>query len=75
MTHIDELTRQLDALEAALPAMIEDNPDPGAFWSTFAGQADLIEDQAGEHAAMAGERIQVMLAEHGRYIAVVDDAI
>lgn len=75
MAHIDELTRQLDALEDALPAMIEDNPEPGDFWMAFAGKADLIADQAGEHAAMVGERIQAMLAEHGRYIAVVDDAI
>lgn len=72
MTTQDQLTAMLDALEAALPAMIEDNPDPAEFWAAFAGEADIIEDQAGEHCAMVGQRIQAMLAEHGRYIAVVD---
>lgn len=72
MTTQDQLTEMLDALEAALPAMIEDNPEPGDFWMAFAGLADVIEDQAGEHTELVARRIQKMLAEHGRYIAVVD---
>ncbi|MGH8464133.1 MAG: hypothetical protein ACRER5_08295 [Pseudomonas sp.] len=76
MTTIAELTTQLDALQAQLPKMIADNPDPGDFWCEFAGQADLIEDQAGEHTALVARRIAGMLAEHGRYVASVevDDA-
>lgn len=75
MTDLADLNSQLDALERALPALIADNPDPGDFWMAFAGQADLIEDQAGEHAVMVGERIADMLARHGRYMAgiPVDD--
>lgn len=69
----DQLTSMLDALEAALPGLIENNPDPGDFWAAFAGEADAIEDQAGEHSAMVGQRIAAMLAEHGRYIATIDE--
>lgn len=68
----DELTTLLDALEDQLPAMVEDNPDPSDFWMAFAGPADLIEDEAGEHTKAVMERIKKMLARHGRYIAVVD---
>ena len=73
MATIAELTTQLDALQAQLPQLIADNPDPGDFWCEFAGQADLIEDQAGEHTALVARRIADMLAEHGRYIATIDE--
>lgn len=66
-----ELTFQLDALEAALPGLIADNPDPADFWPAFAGQADVIEDAAGEHTQEVNQRIADMLAKHGRYIAAI----
>lgn len=72
MTTPDQLTALIDALEAQLPGLIEANPEPGDFWMAFAGEADVIEDQAGAHAAMVAERIATMLARHGRSIAVVD---
>lgn len=65
-----DLERRLDNLEAQLPTMVEDNPDPGDFWMAFASQADPIEDEAGEHTEAVMERIQEMLARHGRYIAM-----
>lgn len=71
-TDLANLNRQLDALEAALPGLITDYPDPGDFWMAFAGQADVIEDAAGEHAEHVHQRIAAMLAQHGRTIAVVD---
>ena len=69
---LPELTRRLDALEASLPALIAANPSPADFWPAFAGEADLLEDEAGEHGAFVAGRVRDMLAAHGRYIALVD---
>jgi hypothetical protein len=69
----EELIALLDALEAQLPGLIAANPDPGDFWVEFAGQVDVIEDHAGDHCAMVKERIRAMLAEHGRYLATIED--
>ncbi len=68
----EELTQQLDALEAALPRLIDEHPEPGDFWMAFAGEADAIEDAAGEHAEAVGQRIAAMLAQHGRYMATTE---
>lgn len=72
MADLLTLTRLLDELENQLPDLIQDNPDPGDFWMAFAGQADVIEDQAGEFTSVVRKRLNTMLAQHGRYIAVVD---
>lgn len=72
MTDLRTLDARLDELAASLPQMIEDNPDPGDFWAEFAGQADHIEDSAGQHCEHVMRRINAMLAEHGRYVAGVD---
>lgn len=64
----NELGRRLSDLEAELPAMIAAYPEEGEFWMAFAGEADVIEDQAGEHAALVNERIARMLARHGRFL-------
>ncbi|MCD9026829.1 hypothetical protein LDO26_01180 [Luteimonas sp. BDR2-5] len=69
---LDELNARLDALQAALPALIAEHPNPADFWEAFANQAYAIEDEAGEHAHAVNERIDAMLAMHGRYIASVD---
>lgn len=68
----EELTQRLDALEAKLPQLMQDNPAPGDFWMAFARDADVIEDAAAEHGALVSERIQTMLAKHGHYIATMD---
>lgn len=67
-----ELDRRLADLEAQLPAMIAAYRTDGEFWMAFAGEADLIEDQAGEHAGQVSQRIANMLARHGRYMAGID---
>lgn len=72
MTTQAELVQQLDALQARLPAMIADNPDDGDFWMEFAGVADTIEPAEPELTDLFHQRINQMLAEHGRYIAGVD---
>lgn len=72
MATLDELNAKLDELEAKLPGIIAANRYPGDFWMHFAGEADVIEDQAGEHAAVVNQRIQAMLAQHGFYIATIE---
>jgi len=69
---LNEMTSQLNELEAALPQMVADNPDPADFWPEFAGVADCLEGQAGEHSDLFWARINTMLAKHGRYIAYAD---
>lgn len=58
-----ELVAALDALQAALPSMIEEYPDTGDFWNAFAGQADVIE--AGDETAYVNARIDAMLVAQG----------
>ena len=72
MATLEALTAQLDDLEARLPQLIEDHPDHGDFWMAFAGEADVIEDAAGEHCQTVGRRIQEMLAQHGRYVSYME---
>ncbi|WP_246193437.1 hypothetical protein [Pseudoxanthomonas suwonensis] len=38
----------------------------------FAGVADVIEDQAGEHGQAVGKRLAAMLAQHGRYMSYME---
>ena len=45
--------------------MIEDHAEEGDFWSAFAGEADNIEDRAGEHCTFVHQRIDDMLDKHG----------
>ncbi len=72
MTNLDQLTAQLDALEAKLPDLLAAYPADGDFWMAFAGEADAIEDQAGEHVGLVSQRINAMLARYGRYIAGIE---
>lgn len=57
-----QLDVMLDALDAELPAMLEQCPDDGDFWSEFAGRADEIEEAArNEDCAYVTQRIDVMI--------------
>lgn len=71
MAKLDDLTARLDALEAALPQLITDNPDPADFWPAFAGEADVIEDRAGDRCIEVSRRLDAMLAEHGYYLGTL----
>lgn len=64
-TSLAELHRQVDALEAQIPAWLEAHPDAGDFWPAFAGVADLIEDHAEHHSAEICARIHE-LADRAR---------
>lgn len=72
MATLQALTARLDELEASLPQLIADHPDGGDFWMAFAGVADVIEDQAGEHCQAVGKRLAAMLAQHGRYMSYME---
>lgn len=72
MTTPDHLTDLLDALEAKLPDLLAAYPSDGDFWMAFAGEADAIEDRAGEHVGLVSQRINAMLARYGRYIAGIE---
>lgn len=72
MATLEALIAQLEDLEARLPQFIEDHPDHGDFWMAFVGEADLIEDAAGDHCQTVGRRIQEMLAKHSRYVSYME---
>lgn len=57
------IDRALDELEAAIPRLRQDYGDE--FWSAFAGQADVIEDNAGDDSSYVDARITAMLDAHG----------
>lgn len=65
MNDLTQIITQLDDLEASLPAMLAEHPEEDEFWMAFAGEADVIQDNAGEHSAMVSKRIDDMLAKHG----------
>lgn len=68
----DDLTARLDALEAALPDLVAQHPDPAAFWGVVVREMDAIEESAGDHLSYAAERIAAMLAQHGCYVAFAE---
>jgi hypothetical protein len=62
---LTELDAMLDTLEQHLPTIIKEHPDDADFWPAFAGEADVIEDSAGAHAAHVRSRISCMLGSAG----------
>lgn len=69
-----ELANLLIALEAALPALVRDYPDPADFWQAFASKADVIEDSAesGDDVRFVVGRIDAILAQHGHSMLRID---
>lgn len=63
LVHRASIDQALDALEAAIPRLQQEYGDE--FWSAFAGQADVIEDNAGDDSSYVGARITYMLDAHG----------
>lgn len=57
---LTELHRQVNLLEADVPRWLQEYPNPADFWPLFAGAADVIEDQAGEHCREISERIHAI---------------
>lgn len=69
MATFDQLMDLLDALEGRLPELLASSPTDGEFWMAFAGEVDVIEDQAGDHAEQVSHRINGMLEKQGRLLA------
>ncbi|MCO7473021.1 hypothetical protein [Stenotrophomonas maltophilia] len=65
MLDLTTLDNRLDALQDALPTLRAQAEDDGEFWMAFAGEADVLEDNAGPHAPHVAQRIQEMLAALG----------
>lgn len=55
-----ELHHQVDLLESYVPIWLQENREPADFRPLFAGVADLIEDEAGEHCRQISERIHAI---------------
>ena len=65
MLDLSTIDDRLDALQAALPQLLEDYPDRPDFWNAFAGETEVIEEQAGDHAEHVYARIRDMLQDLG----------
>lgn len=63
----EDLTRRLDELEAAIPAMRAEHTDPDDLMMAIAGEADLIEDRAlaADDARYVSRRVDAILAKAG----------
>ena len=57
---LTKLHQQVDLLAFQVPIWLRENPEPADFWPLFAGVADLIEDEAGEHCHEISERIHAI---------------
>lgn len=66
MTDRARLQQKLNAVEAELPRLIAEYPDPAELWPAFAGIADEVLDSAGSdlHEWVA-DKIEGMLSFHG----------
>jgi len=62
LTTIDD---RLDEIQAALPRMLEDYPDQVDFLNAFAGETEVLEEQAGRHAEHVYARISDLLRSAG----------
>jgi hypothetical protein len=66
MTHHDDLQRMLDRLAIEVEAGLHENPDPDAFWPTFATQSNLVLEAAGpEHFDWVSSEVSAILMKHG----------
>ncbi|WP_157006637.1 hypothetical protein [Luteibacter yeojuensis] len=66
MSHQDDLQGMLGRLDAEVASGLRDNPDPDAFWPTFAALSNAVLEAAGpdDFDWVSGE-IAAMLARHG----------
>lgn len=71
MTGSPTIDRLLDELEEDIPGMIERHVLPSDFWTEFVAGADSISRIAKGHETYVRERVDRMLASHGRYLFAV----
>ncbi|NKJ21962.1 hypothetical protein [Dyella sp. SG609] len=65
MTTRATLQKALNRIEAYLPHLLEHFPEPGEFWSAFAGEAEAIIEDAGPEHDWAADKLESMLTFHG----------
>ena len=66
MGHREDLQGMLDRLDTEVAAGLRDNPDPDAFWPTFATQSNIVLEAAGsDDFDWVSSEISVILARHG----------
>lgn len=66
MTHRDDLQRMLDRLATEVQVGLHENPDPDAFWPTFATQSNLVLEAAGpDYFDWVSSEVSAILMKHG----------
>ncbi|AIF48145.1 hypothetical protein HY57_13185 [Dyella japonica A8] len=66
MTTRAQLQKALNRLEAYLPHLLDQFPEPENFWPAFAGEADPVLDGAPAHDHdWVADRLESMLRFHG----------
>ncbi|QDE40084.1 hypothetical protein FIV34_13080 [Luteibacter pinisoli] len=66
MSHRDDLQGMLGRLDTEVGTGLRDNPDPDAFWPTFATLSNTVLEAAGpEHFDWVSSEISAMLARYG----------
>jgi hypothetical protein len=65
MTNRLALQKALNRVEAHLPYLLDQFPDPGDFWSAFAGETEAVIGGAGQEADWVADKLESMLTFHG----------
>lgn len=59
------LQKALNRIEGYLPHLLEQFPDPGAFWQAFAVEAEVVLKGAGKDQDWVADKLESMLTFHG----------
>ncbi|AIF46371.1 hypothetical protein HY57_03420 [Dyella japonica A8] len=65
MTTRAALQKALNRIEAYLPHLLEQFPEPGEFWPAFAGESEAVIEGAGQDHEWVADRLESMLTFHG----------
>lgn len=65
MTTRAALQKALNRIEAYLPHLLDQFPEPGEFWPAFAGEAEAVIEGAGQDHEWVADKLESMLTFHG----------
>jgi hypothetical protein len=65
MTTRATLQGALNRIEAHLPHLLEQFPEPAECWPAFAGEADAVLEDAGPEHDWVADKLESMLTFHG----------
>lgn len=65
MTTRAALQKALNRIEAYLPHLLEQFPEPGEFWAAFADEASIVLERAGQEHDWVADKLESMLTFHG----------